>query len=252
MKQNYVINDRNGVKWLSIPELDKIDFIRHSFIIKQKDSAVETNGALKEIAARILNLEKGQIETINQTHSDAVFVHNAERRVSEADEGFDAHITNNSGIAISVVTADCVPVLLIDRKKRIVAAVHAGWRGTAKKIVQKTVEKMSDYFGSKSEDLTAGIGPAIGQCCYEVDEKVIEPMEKEFDYLNRFSIQKKENKWHLDLQMINKEQLIETGLKPSNINIVSLCTSCYPDMFYSYRRDGAGTGRMMAVVMIKK
>ncbi|MEK6678372.1 MAG: peptidoglycan editing factor PgeF [Nitrospirota bacterium] len=252
MKQNYIINEVNGNRWLSIPVLDRIDFIRHSFIIKQRDSGVETNGALKEIAAKILNLEKAQVATINQTHSDAIFVHNAERRVSEADEGFDAHITNNSGIAISVVTADCVPVLLIDRKKRIVAAVHAGWRGTAKRILQKTVKKMSDSFGSKPEDMIAGIGPSIGQCCYEVDEKVIEPMEKEFNYLNRFSVQKKENKWHIDLQMINREQLIETGLKPANINIVSLCTSCYPDMFYSYRRDGAGTGRMISVVMIKK
>ncbi|MFZ3063986.1 MAG: peptidoglycan editing factor PgeF [Nitrospirota bacterium] len=250
MKQNYVINDRNGVKWLSIPELDKIDFIRHSFIIKQKDSGVETNGALKEIAAKILNLEKGQVATINQTHSDAVFVHNADNRVT--DEGADAHITDRQGVALGIVTADCVPVLLIDRKKRIVAAVHAGWRGTAKKILQKTVKKMSDSFGSKPEDMIAGIGPSIGKCCYEVDEKVIEPMKKEFDYLNRFSIQKKEKKWHLDLQMINREQLIETGLMQDNINIVSLCTSCHSDLFYSYRRDGAGTGRMMAVVMITK
>lgn len=249
MKQNYVINDRNGVKWLSIPELDKIDFIRHSFIIKQKDSAVETNGALKEIAARILNLEKAQVATINQTHSDSVFVHNADNRT---DEGVDAHITDRHGFALGVVTADCVPVLLIDRKKKIVAAVHAGWRGTAKRILQKTVKKMSDSFGSKPEDMIAGIGPSIGKCCYEVDEKVIEPMKKEFDYLNRFSIQKKEKKWHLDLQMINKEQLIETGLMQDNINIVSLCTSCHSDLFYSYRRDGAGTGRMMAVVMITK
>lgn len=249
MKQNYVINDTNGVKWLSIPELDKIDFIRHSFIIKQRESGVETNGALKEIAAKILNLEKEQVATINQTHSDAVFAHNVGNRA--ADEGVDAHITDRHGIALGVVTADCVPVLLIDRKKRIVAAVHAGWRGTAKKILQKTVKKMSDSFGSKPEDMIAGIGPSIGQCCYEVDEKVIEPMQKEFGYLNRFSIQKKENKWHLDLQMMNKEQLIETGLMPYNINIVNLCTSCHSDLFYSYRRDGAGTGRMMAVVMIK-
>ncbi|MEK6657105.1 MAG: peptidoglycan editing factor PgeF, partial [Nitrospirota bacterium] len=237
------------VKWLSIPELDKIDFIRHSFIIKQRESGVETNGALKEIAAKILNLEKEQVATINQTHSDAVFAHNVGNRA--ADEGVDAHITDRHGIALGVVTADCVPVLLIDRKKRIVAAVHAGWRGTAKKILQKTVKKMSDSFGSKPEDMIAGIGPSIGQCCYEVDEKVIEPMQKEFGYLNRFSIQKKENKWHLDLQMMNKEQLIETGLMPYNINIVNLCTSCHSDLFYSYRRDGAGTGRMMAVVMIK-
>lgn len=109
MKQNYVINDTNGVKWLSIPELDKIDFIRHSFIIKQRESGVETNGALKEIAAKILNLEKEQVATINQTHSDAVFAHNVGNRA--ADEGVDAHITDRHGIALGVVTADCVPVL---------------------------------------------------------------------------------------------------------------------------------------------
>ncbi len=251
MKQNYVINDTNGAKWLSIPELDKIDFIRHSFIIKQRDSGIETNGALKEIAAKILNLEKGQVATINQTHSDAVFVHNAESRASGADEGFDAHITNNIGIALGVVTADCVPVIIVDKAKRVVAAVHAGWRGTAKRIVQKTIKDMADYFGSKPENMVAGIGPAIGQCCYEVDDKVIGPMKKEFGYLERFSIKKNENKWHIDLQLINREQLIETGLKLDNINLISLCTSCYPDMFYSYRRDGTGAGRMMAVVMIK-
>ncbi len=251
MKQKYVINDTNGVKWLSIPELDRIDFVRHSFIIKQMDSGIEANGTLKENAAKVLNLEKGQVATINQTHSDAVFVHNAEGMTSNADEGFDAHITNNSGIAIGVVTADCVPVLIIDKAKRVVAAVHAGWRGTAKRIVQKTVKKMSDSFGSKPENMIAGIGPSIGQCCYEVDEKVIGPMKKEFNYLNRFSIQKKENKWHIDLQLINREQLIETGLMQDNINMVNLCTSCHSDLFYSYRKDGAGTGRMMAVVVIK-
>jgi hypothetical protein len=251
LKQNYIINEVNGNRWLSIPELDRMDFIRHSFIIKQRDSGIETNGALKEIAAKILNLEKGQIATINQTHSDAVFVHNEECRASESDEGFDAHITNNSGIAIGVVTADCVPVLIVDKSKRVVAAVHAGWRGAAKRIVQKTVKKMFDNFGSKPENMIAGIGPSIGQCCYEVDEKVIEPMKKGFDYLNRFSIQKKENKWHIDLQLINREQLIETGLMQDNINVVNLCTSCHSDLFYSYRKDGAGTGRMISVVMIK-
>ncbi len=251
MKQNYVINDRNGVKWLSIPELDRIDFIRHSFIIKQKDSGIETNGALKEIAAKILNLEKGQVATINQTHSDAIFVHTAERRASEADEGYDAHITDCSNTAIGVVTADCVPIIIADKVNKVIGAVHAGWRGTLKRIVQKTVKSMADNFGSRPQDMVAGIGPSIGPCCYEVDDEVAGPMKKEFKYAERYTIYKMKNKWHLDLQSINKEQLIEAGLIEGNINTTELCTACHSDLFYSYRRDGAGTGRMMAVVMIK-
>ncbi|MBI5182354.1 MAG: peptidoglycan editing factor PgeF [Nitrospirae bacterium] len=249
MKQNYIITELNGNRWLSIPILDKIDFIRHSFIIKQRDSGAETNGALKEIAAKALNLEKGQVATINQTHSDAVFIHNANS--VNTTEGFDAHITNNSGIAIGVVTADCVPVLIVDKVKRVVAAVHAGWRGTLKRIAQKTVKSMAVNFGSRPQDMVAGIGPSIGLCCYEVDDEVAGPMKKEFKYAEKYTIYKMKNKWHLDLQSINKEQLVEAGLMEGNINTTELCTACHSDLFYSYRRDGAGTGRMMAVVMLK-
>lgn len=248
MKEDFKIKEINGVKCITIPELEKIDFIRHSFIIKQKDIELETNGRIRESAAKAMGLKDEQVLIINQVHGDAVLIH---ERTQDRIEGYDAHITDYSSAAIGVVTADCVPIIIADKIKKVIGAVHAGWRGTLKRIAQKTVKSMTDNFGCRPQDMVAGIGPSIGPCCYEVDDEVAGPMKKEFKYAEKYTIYKMKNKWHLDLQSINKEQLVEAGLMEGNINTTELCTACHSDLFYSYRRDGAGTGRMMAVVMIK-
>jgi YfiH family protein len=159
----------------------------------------------------------------------------------------DALITNVKGLAIMVKTADCVPILLFDSKKLIIAAVHAGWRGTTGGIVSKTVEKMKEDFNCNPEDIFAGIGPSISPEVYEVGPDVWEQFSPEFYQL----IDKKEDKRLLNLWKANMGQLIESGIPRKNIELAEICTLSNPSLFFSARRDGAKTGRMATGIMIK-
>jgi YfiH family protein len=159
-------------------------------------------------------------------------------------------ITSSAGIAIGVETADCVPVLILDLATPAVAAVHAGWRSTVKKIVQKTVKRMQDEFGSDPARLIAGIGPAIGPECYEVDEPVMVPVREAFPFWNEVAKPRGNGRWGLDLVKANMMELMQLGLQEENIHSIGFCTSCRKDLFYSYRAEGR-TGRMLSVIMIK-
>jgi YfiH family protein len=159
-------------------------------------------------------------------------------------------ITSAPGIAIGVETADCVPILLFDPEVPAVAAVHAGWRSTVKKIVQMTIKKMQDEFGSNPTRMIAAIGPAIGPECYEVDEPVMGPMREAFPFWKEVATARKAGRWGLDLVKANRMELMQVGLAEKNIHALGLCTSCRKDLFYSYRAEGK-TGRMLSVIMIK-
>jgi YfiH family protein len=162
----------------------------------------------------------------------------------------DAMITNEPGIAVGVETADCVPVLLFDPAKPAVAAVHAGWRSTVKKIVQKAVNRMSEEFGSDPARMIAAIGPAIGAECYEVDEPVMGPVREAFSFWKKVATPRGKDRWSLDLVKANRMELMQIGLSEKNIHILGMCTACRKDLFYSYRAEGR-TGRMLSVIMIK-
>ncbi|HEV2444829.1 MAG TPA: polyphenol oxidase family protein, partial [Candidatus Sulfopaludibacter sp.] len=133
---------------------------------------------------------------------------------------------------------DCIPILLVDESRRAVAAVHAGWRGTAARIAARAVDAMRLRFGSRPEDLHAAIGPGIGPCCYEVGAEVAA----------QFGI---EGRAHLDLPAINRAQLEEIGIRDSRIYVSSLCTMCREE-FYSFRRDKQAAGRMHSFVGIRQ
>jgi polyphenol oxidase len=148
----------------------------------------------------------------------------------------DALISDHPGSLLAIRTADCVPVLIADPVRRVCAAVHAGWRGTAAGIVAKTVGEMARKFSSRPADLVAAIGPAIGKCCYEVGPEVA----GEFGFTGRS---------HLDLPETNRRQLLESGLQPRNVDTADLCTACGADDFHSYRRDKT-TGRMVSAIGI--
>lgn len=192
-------------------------------------------GAMKSWGASELTFE-----FVRQTHSDLVHVCGvASVREGDRPEA-DAMLTRDPGSLISVRTADCLPLLLVDETRRALGAVHAGWRGTAQQIAQRAVERMRDEFGSRPQDLEAAIGPSIGVCCYEVGPEVA----------NRFpasSIQHKQRA-HLDLVAENRRQLTDSGVAPEKVHAAGLCTHCRSDLFHSHRRDGVAAGRMMAVI----
>jgi YfiH family protein len=181
--------------------------------------------------------------TLKQIHSgDVIAVRGP--CAGELGEG-DALITATQGVTLSIRTADCVPLLFADPVRRVVAATHAGWRGTALRIATATVEKMVLEFGSEAKDIRVAIGPAIGPCCYEVSEDVA----KQFSaHLPGWQA----GKARLDLASINRSQLLLAGLAPANIDAPVYCTRCDPrSRFHSFRRDGQASGRMHAVAGIR-
>ena len=153
----------------------------------------------------------------------------------------DAVITNLKNICVAIKTADCVPILIYDPVKHVVAAVHAGWRGTAQNIIQNAIHQMIASFGSNPSDLWAGIGPSISPEVYEVGEEVWSQFSHEF-YMpaNPF----RSDKQLLDLWKANYYQLTALGVPENQIEVARICTLSNPELFFSARRDGAKTGRM--------
>jgi len=160
----------------------------------------------------------------------------------------DAAITNLQGVCIAVKTADCVPVLLFDSKRKVVAAVHAGWRGTIQGILSVTIHKMIKEFGTDPSDLIAGIGPSISPEVYEVGEEVWKQFSLEFYHASNPD---KADKKLLDLWRANYQQLIKAGVPVEQIEVAQTCTFSDPDRFFSARRDGIKTGRMATGIMIR-
>ncbi|MGH9559263.1 MAG: peptidoglycan editing factor PgeF [Bryobacteraceae bacterium] len=171
--------------------------------------------------------------SLEQIHSARVMVAKEPGSVGEAD----ALITATPDLVISIRTADCFPILLADPRRRAVAAIHAGWRGTAATIAKSAIGEMRQRFGTEPVDLLAAIGPGIGVCCYRVDGEVAE----------RFGLARAGN---LDLAEANRLQLIESGVMPENIDLLGLCTFCHPEIFYSYRRDKDDPRRMISFIRI--
>jgi hypothetical protein len=187
---------------------------------------------------------------VNQVHGDDVFIVDEGnfREVGQAQA--DGLVTGAPGIAIGVETADCVPVLLLDPVVPAIAAVHAGWRSTVKKIVLKAVRTMQQQFGSDPRRMIAAIGPAIGPECYEVDEPVMVPVRKTFPFWEEVALPRGNERWNLDLAKLNRLELVQAGLMERNVQAIGMCTSCRRDLFYSFRAEGR-TGRMLSVIMIE-
>ena len=187
----------------------------------------------------------------NQTHSDNIkLITKKETKgwqsLSDAIEDCDALITDLKGVVLNVLTADCVPVLLYDPKKEVVAAIHAGWKGTKAQIVAKTVQKMQEVYGCDPKEIIAGVAPSIGSCCYEVGKEVAEHF---FDMPESYTV--KGEKYMLDLPYINKMQLIKAGIPQENIEMSDTCTSCDVERFFSYRKEQGCSGRFMSMIGIK-
>ena len=164
-------------------------------------------------------------------------------------EGVDAIMTDRRGVCIGVSTADCIPVLLYDSVRRAVCAIHAGWRGTQQRIVEKAVRTMTETYGTVPSDIVAQIGPGIGLDSFEVGDEVYDAFaEAGFEMA---SISERRSKWHIDLPACNKLQLLATGVKPENVRMSGVCTYKAHDTFFSSRRLGINSGRIFTAIMMK-
>ena len=162
----------------------------------------------------------------------------------------DGIVTNQPGIMIAVCVADCVPILLHDPVKGVVAALHAGWQGTAGNIAGKGVEAMVNMFGCNQKDILAAIGPSIAACCYEVDAPIRDAFKKGGAAFELFAREQGEGKWLLDLAAANRRLLADAGLASGQIESEELCVCCSQGLFFSYRRDGGDTGRQVGFIML--
>ncbi|HEY1808228.1 MAG TPA: peptidoglycan editing factor PgeF [Acidobacteriaceae bacterium] len=216
-----------------------------------------------------------KLVTLRQIHSSLV------RRVKGADADRepswkgDGIMTDEPGVLLAIQTADCIPVLVADTKRRAVAAFHAGWRGTLKRIVEAGVNRMRLEFGSRPEDLLAGIGPGIGACCYAVGEEVRSEFGSQFAYAPELFHEVSDSdpvrekypllfltarapghsnlgpSLHLDLMDANRRQLLDAGLRAEAITVVGDCTQCQNNRYFSYRAEQGFTGRMLSVIGIR-
>ncbi len=241
-------------EFVSIPALDKATGIIHAFTTRQGGLGARNTGIRHpddwKAVASAFGICIERVVTVDQVHGENIVTVNDLNVRGVRNVHADALITDVPGIAIAVETADCVPVLLFDPMKPAVAAVHAGWKSTVKKIVQKAVHRMHEEFGSEPSRLIAAIGPAIGPECYEVDEPVIGRVRDAFSFWNEVALPRGNDRWSLDLVKANKLELLQIGLAEQNVHALGLCTSCRRDLFYSFRAEGR-TGRMLSVIMIK-
>ena len=278
---------QRGLRIVQVPALAKLPWLVHGF-------STRSGGVSQLEGERVLNLgftewdarenvkenrrrlqravgaPHFKMVSLLQFHSDSIL--HFEAAPTEPSRG-DAAVTKSANLLLAVQTADCVPILLVDPKNRAVAAVHAGWRGTLARIVEKTIGRMQMQFGSQAADLLAAIGPAIGGCCYEVGTEVAAAFNGQFanaaeffdelrtgdepnplQWLNMMppGHQPPPKKVLLDLRKANRLQLEAGGVPAANIFVSELCTGCRRDLLFSYRKEGAQSGRMMAVVGIRE
>lgn len=213
----------------------------------------------REILARMFYLTPDQFITPHQTHGtalltiDKAFLSLDKGEAVEQLYGVDATLTREKGVFLCVTTADCVPILLYDKRNEAIAAIHAGWRGSAGRIVEKSILEMEQLFGTSPADLLAAIGPAISMAHYEVGWDVIEAFAHSgFDLSDPqlSTADKAASRGYIDLKEINRRELLRLGITPENIEKSEFCTYERDDLFFSARRQTIHSGRMMAGIMM--
>lgn len=237
-----IIIDKNDYLEINKKELDfvKIAITTNNIDAKNREDVEKT---FKNIFT-LKNLSKNK-----QIHSDIV------NKVTKDNIGKiidgDAIITNEKNVPLLILTADCVPVVLVDTKNKAVGLAHAGWRGTYSKICKKTLEAMKANYNTNSQDVIAIIGPSIGSCCYEVSYDLVDKFNKLFTNTDEKIYTIKNNKYYLDLWKINTYTLEEFGVSKSNIINMNICTSCNCDKFFSYRKHNQTPKRIGTFIEIK-
>jgi len=287
----------NGVRWLPVPAWNRLGWLWHGFSTRMgglsraycaegspgelnlgftaADSAEAVAANRQLLAEAVTGDAATPIATIRQIHSNTVVVAGRQSASRKPPPKADGVMTDEPGLLLGVLTADCIPVLVADRKRRAVAAFHAGWRGTVQRIVEAGVGRMRLEFGSAPEDLVAAIGPGISQCCYNVGDEVLAAFESQFAYARELFVEVEDpdpvrarypmlflnqrapghqpvgRKLHLNLIEANRRQLLAAGLRPAAIQLAGCCTSCQPELFFSHRASGGHAGRMMSVIGIR-
>ncbi len=248
--------------WLKVPQWETYCGLLHGFLGRRGGKSVGTYAGLnvsyrvgddaKVVSQNVcdvklaVGIHDGRIVTMKQAHGDQI-VEVKNKKLKEADEA-DGMVTRAEGVHLGVLTADCVPILLVAPQYKLVAAVHAGWRGTLAGIAEKTVRLFEEQYGVSPDEVEAALGPAIGGCCYEVKEDVTQPLIEKWGELAQGGLQSRDGKFFADLRHLNRGILERAGMPAHRIFQVGPCTCCAPDEFFSYRREKKETGRQISFI----
>lgn len=268
MTADYIVTEHRGVPLIQFPHFLAAGLKAHGITTRRggvsqgalaslnmgrrtvdtQDNIIENHRR----AAEALGVSPGSFVFSDQVHGTAireVTLANQQEPILETD----GLMTQDRGVTLVTLYADCMAVLLYDPVCRAIGMAHAGWRGTAQAIGPRLVQAMADRYGSKPQNLLAALGPAIGPCCFEVGEEVtaafraMAPLRDTALWLSSVS-----GKAHVDLAEINRLLLTDTGVPGSAIKTASLCTSCHPELLYSHRRDQGNTGRLAALMALEE
>ncbi len=267
---NYIIKNNNGVSYLQFTKLlEYEEIIKHAISLKPIDIGSNDTFYKKQEAVyadykklcNMLNLDYQNIYRPYQTHTDTVKCIQSEMAgiFTKDFRDVDALVTNRKNKILSISIADCIGIIFFDPIKKVIANTHSGWQGTYKLISKKTVEKMVDNYGCNTKDIICCIGPSIRKCHFEVDEDLSEKFYEKFKYLSNIDdiisigkIKENKQKYNIDTVLINKETMLQMGLKEENIIDCGLCTVCNSDKFHSYRIEKELAGRNTGIICIKE
>lgn len=265
-----IAHENNGLLYYSFPHMDAYPFIRNGFStrlggvsrgIYRSMNLSYTRGdekkAVDENFDRICRAmgvpTAGVVISAQEHHTTLCNVTSADCGKGKSVPGFsdvDGLLTDEPDVVLCTQYADCVPLLFADPMRRVVAAAHAGWRGTVAEIGRLTVERMERDYGCDRADILAGIAPSIGKCCFEVDLPVYEAFEKLSVFDGDCFREAPNEKFYLDLWEVNRRILLSAGVKVDNITVTDLCTRCHPDLFWSHRFTGPQRGSLAAFISL--
>lgn len=266
------INKKGNIIYYTFESFDKTGMVRHCFStriggvsqgcfesmnLSFRDDKRENVLENYQLICEAIGCKLENVVFSNQIHSDRIYRVSADDMgkglLRESDIiGFDALACNEAGIVLTTFYADCTPLYFLDVKNKAIVLAHSGWRSTVKQIGAAAVDFMRREFKSEPENIIAGIGPCIGDCCFQVDAPVVEEFKHSLDFAVKYI--KNDNvkgKYLIDLAGINREILINAGILTENIETADICTKCNPQLFFSHRNMGAQRGSMAALLSLK-
>ncbi len=251
------LQSENGLPSFQVSKWGHLRWLKHGFLTRKggvspppfdslnislsKGDPPEHISQNKLRIARAFGFPTEKLVLLNQMHQDRILVLKESPPLLPSSLEYDASITNVPGAFLGIKTADCLPIIIVDSKKKVIAAIHAGRQGTALRITTQVIRMMKAEFGCSTGDLLVALGPSIGLCCYEVDERVFKPEWEPF------ATPTGPGKWKVDLPRINIAHMTSEGIDAAQLFWVNLCTRCHHDLFFSHRKE-IRTGRQLSFI----
>ena len=219
-----------------------------SFRVGDREEDVRRN---LDLFREAFAIPHGNLVLMGQVHGERIHVIDSDEPPPACVPECDGLITARPGVALGVRTADCVPLFFVDPVRRVIGAAHAGWRGTALGMAGKMVAAFVEGFASRPEDILAAVGPAVGPCCYQVDDPVHAALAAHAGAKRFLKPCREEGRWMLDLALANRLQIGERGVPETNIHMAELCTACRQELFFSHRASSGRSGRQVNFLMLR-